>query len=273
VRGDVRRWLGYLAITLVFAVACSLLGLWQWSRNEQRQAEIALIEANYDADAVPVDELLPTTDAFDAADEWRTVLVTGEYLVDEQLLVRNRPRSGQPGFDVLVPFRTDAGEVLVVDRGWVPTGEAQDSPDVVPAPPSGEVTVEARLRPGEPELANRSAPAGQIATIHLDTVADAVGEPTYTAAYGVLRSEDPEPATTPWGAFRPSEDPGSHLSYTFQWFAFGVLAVIGLVWAFRRERRVRLEESGEIAPRVEPRRRRPSDQEEEDALLDRQLVD
>ena len=43
--------------------------------------------------------------------------LTGRYLLDEQVLVRNRPLNGQPGFEVLNPLLLDDGTVFVVDRG------------------------------------------------------------------------------------------------------------------------------------------------------------
>lgn len=256
-----RRWGGYVALTLVFATACGLLSWWQWARRAEALARIDRIEANYDADAVALDSLLPTLDAAPVDAEWHPVALRGEYLADAQLLVRNRPRSSQPGYEVLTPLRLADGSVFVVDRGWIAAGEDLEAPSSVPAPPAGEVTVIARLRPGEPEIAGRSAPAGQLATVRLPEVAGRVGEPTYTGMYGLLVSEDPAPAgATPLPPFRPSLDEGSHLSYALQWIAFGLLAVVGLGWAVRRERR--------LAAGVRPVRRREADAELEDAILD-----
>lgn len=255
-----RRWGGYLALVIVFAVACGLLSWWQWSRRAETVAEIAKIEANYDAPPASLDALLPELGAIDDAAEWRPVELTGEYLVDEQLFVRNRPRDSSAGFEVLVPFRLIDGTVFVVDRGWVPAGEALEGPDSAPIPPEGEVTVVVRLKPGEPEIPGRGAPEGQLATVRLPDVADLVGEPTYTGMYGLLVSEDPAPAESPLAAVRPVEEEGPHLSYALQWIAFGILAFVGLVWAVRRERVIA---AGGVIPK-----RRERDAEVEDALLD-----
>ena len=146
---------------------------------------------------MPVGDALPALDAWAEADEWLPVELTGRYLVDQQLLVRNRPYNGASGFEVLVPFELDDGRVFVVDRGWVPVGSSIEAPDAVPAPPDGDVTVVARLKPGEPTLPGRTAPEGQLATIHLPSVAELVGDDTYTGAYGLLASEDPAPASAP----------------------------------------------------------------------------
>ena len=173
-----------------------------------------------------------------------------------------------------MPFELADGTVFVVDRGWLPVGNSQDEPDAIPAPPVGEVSIVVRLKAGEPTIPGRSAPEGQIATINLPTVAELVAAPTYTGAYGLLASEDPAPGIRPVASPRRAADGGPHLSYAFQWVAFGVLAFIGLGWAVRHEYRVRNEDDPEERRRAESRRAKvrakgPSDAEIEDAILDR----
>src|SRR3954452_20060518 len=99
-----RRWGGYLALTIVFALACGLLSWWQWSRRADAVAEIDRVEGNFDQSPVPVDELLPELDSWDESVEWRPVALSGTYLLDDQLLARNRPRDGAPGFEVITPL-------------------------------------------------------------------------------------------------------------------------------------------------------------------------
>jgi cytochrome oxidase assembly protein ShyY1 len=263
----VRRWGGYLAVVVVFAIACGLLSWWQWARRAEAVAEIERVAVIYDATPVPVAEALPELDAWSDDDEWLPVELTGRYLPDQQLLVRNRPYNGSSGFEVLVPFELADGRIFVVDRGWVPIGSSIEAPDAVPAPPDGELTVVARLKPGEPTLLGRTAPAGQLATIHLPSVAELVGEDTYIGAYGLLASEDPAPAERPAPAIRPEADEGPHLSYALQWIAFGILAFIALIWAFRRERRIAALPADEQAAAREPRRR-SADADYEDAAVD-----
>ncbi|HWH97513.1 MAG TPA: SURF1 family cytochrome oxidase biogenesis protein [Pseudolysinimonas sp.] len=258
----IRRWGGYVALTIVFAVICGLLSWWQWSRRADAVDEIVKIEANYDAPPAALDDLLPDLDSAVDDVEWRPVMVTGRYLTDEQLLVRNRPRNSAAGFEVLVPLRLADGTVFVVDRGWVPSGTTPEAPDSVPKAPSGEVTVVVRLKPGEPTIPGRGAPEGQLATVRLPEVAALLEAPTYTGMYGLLVSEDPAPAESPLAALKPVEDEGPHLSYALQWIMFGILAFIGLVWAVRRERKIAAGET--------PRARRERDAEVEDALLDAQ---
>jgi cytochrome oxidase assembly protein ShyY1 len=215
------------------------------------------------------------------------VVLTGTYLAAEELLARNRPHGGTSAFEVLVPFRLDDGRVLLVDRGWVAPGEDQPEPDAVPAPPSGDATVTVRLRPGEAlPSSGRSAPEGQVPTINLGLVADAlpadVGDALEQSAYGVMVSEDPAPATAPSALEPPSDDPGPHLSYAIQWILFAVMGFIFIGYVIRTERRHRREdaedaeaaelaaERTDAAPAASPaaRRGRDRDAEDEDALLD-----
>ncbi|MCW4384416.1 SURF1 family protein [Salinibacterium sp. SYSU T00001] len=269
------RWAGYFALVVVFAIVSVGFGNWQFDRRAEAQHAIGLVEDNYDREPEPLHEVLPTLDAYDDEQQWTPVVLQGKYLRDEELLVRNRPLRGAPGFEVLTPLQLDDGSVFVVDRGWVPTGSAQDEPDAVPAAPEGRVTVVARLKAGEPTLPGRGAPAGtnQIATIHLTEVAERLGLPTYTGAYGLVASQDPAPAEALLTPPRPEPDEGPHLSYALQWYVFALLAFVGLGWALRQEYRVVNSDDERVRRAAERResrrsRRAPTDDEIEDALLD-----
>ncbi|MBF4634071.1 SURF1 family protein [Agreia pratensis] len=267
------RWGGYLALTVVFALVCVLLGCWQLARRADALAENNRVAANYDAVPRPVADVLDGLDSFDESQKWVTVSLTGSYLESEQLLVRNRPSGGQPGFELLVPFRLDDGSVFVVDRGWLPTGQEQDKPDDIPSAPQGEVTVVARLKASEPKLEGRSAAAGEIPSVDLPTIAEQLDLPTYTGAYGDLASETPS-AETGQLETRPPEDEGPHLSYAFQWFVFALLGFLGLGYAARQEYRSLNADDPEEKERAAERERRrkakaKSDNDIEDELIDR----
>ncbi|MCW4459476.1 SURF1 family protein [Microbacterium sp. MPKO10] len=267
------RWGGYLAVAIVFAVVCGFLSNWQVSRLHEKEQIQALVDRNWSADPVPLDEIVPDRTTFDDSHEYQPVSMTGEYLVDDQVLVRNRPRSGKPGFEVITPLRLDSGAIFMVDRGWVPTGNEQDHPDSIPAPPDGTVTVVARVKPGEPELPGRSASGDQIATIHLPDLASRVGGDSYTGAYGLLVSESPEPSDArPLAAFQPEVNEGMHLSYAIQWVIFALLAFAFLGYAIRQEYRLRNADDPRVREseerRERKRREKRTDADVEDELLD-----
>ena len=276
------RWAIYVVLAVVFAVACAFLSNWQFSRNQERSADLALIETNYDAEPVAVASVLAGTTDFDPDTEWLPVVLEGRYLPDEQLLARNRPHGGTSAFEVLTPFQLDDGRVFIVNRGWVPPASDSSDPAAVPAPPSGEVSVTVRLRPGEsPPRSGRGAPEGQVPVIDLAAIAQRTGSDTVTAAYGLMVSETPAPAERPTELTSPTEDPGPYLSYAIQWILFAIMGFIFIGYVIRTEIAQRREDHGADetsdpdasappepkAPR-RPTRRRDADTDAEDAILD-----
>jgi cytochrome oxidase assembly protein ShyY1 len=268
-----RRWAGYLALVVVFAIACCALGSWQLNRRSEALAEVARIDANYDARPVPVAEALPDPSGFDIDQRWQVVELSGTYLADEEVVVRNRPFGGSSGFEVITPFRLDDGTVFMVDRGWIP--QASDGrPSEIAAPPMGHVEVTARLKAGEERIAGRTSTGVEFATIDLPELAARVGEPAYTGAYGVLVQSASDAAEPPLAAPRPVRDEGPHLSYALQWFVFAIMAFIGLGWAANQERKALAAASGAQVPAKaanEPRKpsRERRDADVEDEILDR----
>ncbi|MBM7504804.1 SURF1 family protein [Agromyces aurantiacus] len=277
------RWAGYLALVIVFAIACSALGTWQLNRRAEALAEVARIDANYDADPVPVAEALPELDGFDIDQRWQVVALEGEYLHDEEVVVRNRPYEGSTGFEVLTPLRLEDGTVFMVDRGWVAQG-SDGRPAEVPAAPDGEVSVTARLKAGEQRIAGRTSSGSELATIDLDELADRVGEPAYTGAYGILVQTGADAGEPPLALARPVRDEGPHLSYALQWFVFALLAFVALGWFANQERKTLAMDAAERpgtgtrtpqrpAPAEPKRPTRPprsrSDADVEDEILDR----
>lgn len=280
----VRRAATTVLVAVVVAAGCVAAGVWQWNRHVDRGAAITLVEANYEAPVVPIDQLAGTG-ALSPRDVWRPVTVEGRYLADPVLL-RNRPVGGVPGFHVLTPLVVGSGPltgaVLVVDRGWVPTGEDGSDAGDVPAAPAGTVSVVVRLRADEP-ASRRDAPPGQVQAIAVDQVRDAwladAGQPELwtgdtLGAYGALESEDGAAAAGLGRLPKPSTDPGPHLSYAFQWWVFALGALVGagvLLTRDAREQRTP-QDDGSDAPQGTRarRRRRPTAEEEEDALLDAQ---
>ncbi|SFS04234.1 Cytochrome oxidase assembly protein ShyY1 [Microbacterium sp. cf046] len=274
------RWTAYVAVAIVFAIACAFLSNWQFSRNAARAEQLALVAQNYDADPVPLSDVIAPGGSLAADDEWQPVRLEGEYLAADQILVRNRPHGGTAAFEVLVPFRDEDGRILLIDRGWVPPGEDQPLPDEIPAPPEGQVTVIARLRPAEPLPASgRSAPEGQVPSINPGLVADlvdpGVGAGLEPTAYGAMVSEDPAPATRPAAFAAPSEDPGPHLSYAVQWILFAIMGFVFIGYVIRTERRHRREDAEDRARGIDPSprhrtpaRRNDRDMQDEDSILD-----
>ncbi|WP_394940857.1 SURF1 family protein [Psychromicrobium sp. YIM B11713] len=281
-----RKWLGYLLVAVIFAIACLGLGLWQLSRKAEVDAAAHKVTSNYSAKPLEYAEAKAQFASLDLSKEWTPVSLTGVYDVAGQRIVRNRPLNGQPGYDVVIPLRLTNGDAVVIDRGWLPIGDKDPGrPDSVPAPPSGTVTVLARLRPGEIKL-QRGAPEGQLASIELKDYAQQLNYPLMTGAYGVMFQETPSVSPVPAALSVPEFDDGTNLSYALQWFAFGLLFLVGYGYVVRQQvklDRLELDEEALAEQQLgrssafQARRktaattqRKPTAEDEEDALLDAQ---
>lgn len=221
-----KRWLGYLALLVVFCIVSVLLGFWQLDRREAVLQSNDRIINNWDSAPADIWQFEPELDRFDVEHTWQRVTVRGQYLSDEQLLARVRPYQGQPGFEILTPFELESGEILIINRGWLNKGFEQDYPDHVPDPPAGELEVMVRLKATEPLLTIRDAPEGQVASIYVAGILDDLDRAGYRELYGALVSES-SPAETGTLPPRPQLTEGPHLSYSLQWFVFAAMAIIG----------------------------------------------
>lgn len=288
-----RRWATTVVVAVLVAAGCVAAGMWQWSRHAERAVAVAVVDRNYEAPVTDLEELVRPGEALPADAVWRPAAVTGTY-VGEPVLLRNRPVAGSPAVHVLQPFVVEtgalAGTVLVVDRGWVPSGQAE----VVRAPraPVGTVDLVVRLRQEE-RSSGRDAPPGQVQEIVVEDVRTASGAPPQwadgaaLALYGALVSEDGAPADDLGRLPAPQTTLGTNLSYAFQWWIFALGALAAPLVLRRKERRDAEEaalaeqeaatDDGGPGGRPAParaagarRRRRPTAEEEEDALLDAQ---
>lgn len=262
-----KRWLGWLVIVVVFAIACSFLSNWQFSRRAQVVAANSIVDGNYNQPALPLSDVL-VSGSLPVTSEWHPVSVSGHYVQGSELLVRNRPYAGVPGFHQVAVFQASDLKLYLVDRGWLPTGERQDSPDLVPELPPGEIQIQARLRFSE-NLNGRDAPVGQLAAISPSGAAAQLGvkEPIASGFYLRLAAEVPSSEVAPKLETKPELSEGNHLSYAIQWIIFAILAFVTLTYFVRQEiEHYRSSNDVNYVPKVKRKSRAERDNEIEDAL-------
>ena len=104
-------------------IACSLLfasfvalGTWQLQRLNWKLGLIAEINSNLAATPLPLDRALAMGDAA----QYRRVRLVGVFDNAKETYVFGTGVEGAPVFHVLVPFTTDDGLVVLIDRGVVP---------------------------------------------------------------------------------------------------------------------------------------------------------
>lgn len=223
-------------------------GFWQLGRLEQRREHNARQAEMTARPQIPLREALEPLGRAGEVPEFRSVDASGEYLPEAELLLRGRSYDTRPGFHVLTPLLLDSsagewqGQLLLVDRGWVPF-EHDEVPVAVAAPPAGTVIVEGRLRaPTHPPegaaaaLAPRDPPTGALVqSFYVDVARLAAQMPgELVSAFVELRAQSPAQAGQyPIVVPPPELTEGSHLGYSIQWFSFAVVGVVGYALLLR----------------------------------------
>lgn len=226
------RWIAWFLVAIAFAVACVFLANWQFDRRAEAVAKMQRVVNNYDRAAIGFEEVPKANEVIEL--EWHPVEVRGSYVFSKQLLVRNRPIAGQPGFLQLVPFRTTTGELIIVERGWIPA-DSTLSPTREYELGSDEILLQGRIRlPGQ--TPNRPSPGAFVTSINLSDISEILGENSETRFYLRLISETPAQQSNPQPLGRPLLDEGNHLSYAVQWIIFALMGFFALFWAIRQER-------------------------------------
>jgi len=214
--------------TLLLLAACALFasaGFWQLNRKAQK----AVLFAEFDREAAadPATGLL--SDAEAAATRYRPVLLRGRYDPDRQVLLDGMVHNGIPGYQVLTPLQTPAGNVLV-NRGWIPADADRGR---LP-----ELDVSAENREVMGQVAQLPQPGLRLSAVPLDpnapwprrllfpTAGDISSQLGYPVRdYQVLLASDaPAGFLRDW---RPAvSGPDLHFGYAVQWFAFAAAVTV-----------------------------------------------
>ena len=260
------RWLSWFLFASLFAAACVGLASWQFDRRDQAVSKIQRMVENYDKSAIKFDSISGLSLEDVTLFEWSPVELTGRYLTDQELLVRNRPIAGQPGFIQLVPFQLVSGETVIIERGWIPA-DSDLAPATLMTPSQEPKTLIARVRLSE-LTPNRESPEGFATSIHLESLETTIGIALEQQFYLRVISETPSEASSPQPLSKPTLDEGNHLSYAVQWILFALMGFFALFWAIRQEQEYRrIDKDPTYVPRAQRNRKR-TDGDIEDELLD-----
>jgi cytochrome oxidase assembly protein ShyY1 len=230
-----RRWALFALVVVVLGVGCYFLGRWQFHRLHDREVANAQIHENLAARPAPIDDVMSTDRPVRPSDEWRRVSLNGTYVADKSVVIRYQTRDGQSGVDIVTPLRTSDGSSVLVDRGWMKTGNVGSDQVDAPAPPSGDVTVVGFVR----------ADATGDATKVTDASARSISSRAIEGSTGVTlyrgfvdaEHETPAPAKSLVRTELPDLGNGPHFFYGLQWWFFGLLALGGFVYLVWDERR------------------------------------
>lgn len=209
-------------VALGLIVLCVWAAQWQYHRGVDRHARNTIIEERIARDAIGLDQL----DSELANNEWQSIITTGSFDENKQILLRNRYSEGKYGYEVLTLFTTISGEKFWVDRGWVQAGATATTPPEVTSVPVGEVTITGRFR------LDSSLPHGSFFALPgsgEDLVSELNAQSQLnTEKYYLDLLSGSEPSLTPAvTAQLPSLSDGPHMAYALQWLFFGGLVIYG----------------------------------------------
>ena len=224
------KWIGFHLLCLGAVVAMITLGLWQLRRLDEKQTFNSRVTEHTNADVMQLDVALLKGPIDELS--YRRVSTIGKYLSDPQFEVVNVTQGGTTGRNVVNALQLADGSLIIVNRGFVPTGAP------VPAPPSGEVQLLARLKEGQVARTGQPSDDGtqqltEIRRVDLAALGQQFDQPLAPMYLELLESAPAEPNRVSPVAF-PELSEGPHLSYAVQWVIFSISVAAGWVFAVRK---------------------------------------
>lgn len=234
------------ALLVLAAVAVLVsLGNWQMRRLAWREALIARVAERIEAE--PLDlrgeglSALGDPGVFLAENEYRSILLEGEYVRADEVLVFTTlsdpkgPFSG-PGFWVMTPFAEPTGAIVYVNRGFVPEQKRND----YTTPPDGQISIHGLVRAAEKGSWLTPAPDIEKRVFYArDPVkfAPAANAKQTVSDFTIdLAASETPPGGLPQAGETRTVFPNNHLQYAITWYglAAALLAVFGAFVMSRR---------------------------------------
>ncbi|KAA5826512.1 SURF1 family protein [Saccharopolyspora hirsuta] len=230
-------WLGLIALVAVFTTLCfTLLAPWQFSRSDEAQARNNAISESFHTPPRPLAEVLPAGQVPDQRTEWTQVLLRGQYLPGGETLGWQRTVLGEPAFEVLTPFRLDDGTTVLVNRGYIRPVDGTRTPAYA-APPTGEVTLTARVRTDEHDSKQRPLFEHDghrwAYALNSRTISEGTGIDLRPGYFALNEGQPGVLGALPL----PRLESGPYFSYALQWIAFGIMAIIAIAYLIYSELR------------------------------------
>ena len=87
------------------------LGTWQLYRLQWKQDLISQIDQGLKSTPIKYSNKIKN--------DYQRVVLNGKYNYENQIYLYSLNAKGQPGFDVITPFKTIEGDNVLVNRGWI----------------------------------------------------------------------------------------------------------------------------------------------------------
>lgn len=223
-RGRRSAWTMALSALLAVAFAGFIaLGMWQLQRMAWKHALIARIEARIHAAPVAPPSRAAWAGVSEERDGYRRVRFAGAFLPVAEAHTQAVTDFGMGAWS-LAPLRTDGGDIVFVNRGFVPQGAR------AAAMPAGRVEIVGLLRPSEPGggFLRRNVPGeDRWHSRDVAAIARTRGLPAASVAPFFVDAEaSPGPGGWPRGGLTVVQFRDPHLGYALTWFGLALLTAL-----------------------------------------------
>ncbi|MCA1323850.1 SURF1 family protein [Herbaspirillum sp. alder98] len=238
-------------------VVFAALGTWQVYRLQWKLDLIAKVDARVHAAPTPAPASPQWPQISAANDEYRRVTLTGRYLYSKTVAVQATTELGS-GSWLLTPLQTDAGELVLVNRGFVSIAPirliASTAPDA--QTPSSVTGLLRMSETGGGFLRENAAAENRWYSRDVQAIATARGlgavAPYFVdadRASAQANAASAPDAEKPVGGLTVIAFHNSHLVYALTWYALALMIAAAGFWVVRDERR-RARASGEARGQV-----------------------
>ena len=212
-------------VMLVFVALLLLLGLWQLSREQQKQQQEVEYVRGSKQTVVKIDSTVSSLENF----LYRPVTVRGTYDQERQFLLDNRTYKGVEGYFVLTPLMLTENRGILVNRGWIPSGATRDDlPDLSIGTASGRVKGHVARAPrvfllGVDGYQNKAWPL-VVQSVDYDAMSRHL---SVSLLPGIVNLDNSEPNgyVRDWLPF-VGISPQKHRAYAVQWFSMALVLII-----------------------------------------------
>ncbi len=105
-------------VFLIITLFCAL-GTWQLVRLQWKNNLINQISKGLESSAISYSNKIQTN--------YQRVYVNGEYDFEKQVYLYSLNEKGEPGYDVITPFKTMNSENILINRGWIKTVQKNEN--------------------------------------------------------------------------------------------------------------------------------------------------
>lgn len=219
--------IGFSIFTALLMMLLLSLGTWQMQRKTWKEGFLQQIERYKSEAPIAIDSLFDNTAAQNLQDlNYRPARITGTYLHQYEFLLGPRVHKGQSGAHLYAPFKTLTGNIILVNRGWIPDKTLQDI-----SRPTHEVTLTGLIH--MPSGKGKFTPDNDLQNniwywVDMNAVKTQTNLKNF---YPVIFYNNINPAQKlPIGSQLRINIPNDHLQYAITWYLLAL--ILGVMYVF-----------------------------------------